>query len=117
MSTPGRASRLGRARAAVAAVKAESLSHPVGSLLMESRGSRGRELEQGAVDRFGVRPADIVRAAVDADEADVGDQVGQLVGRRGDRQDPVVRAVDDECGHVDLREIVAEVGEPGVDDT
>jgi signal transduction histidine kinase len=73
------------------------------------------ELKQRAIDLFGVRPADVVGAAVDADEADVGDQVGEPVGGRGDRQDPVLRAVDDERGYVDLRGIVAEVGEPGVD--
>jgi hypothetical protein len=73
------------------------------------------ELEQRGVDELGVRPADVVRAAVDADDVDVRDELGQPVGGRGDRQDPVLRAVDHQGRHVDLREIVAEVGQPAVD--
>jgi hypothetical protein len=52
-------------------------------------------------------------AAFDAEDANVRDQVRHTVGGRGYRQDPALGAVDDEDAHIDLGEIVAEVGEPG----
>jgi hypothetical protein len=51
------------------------------------------EFAQRGVDLFGVGPADVVGSALDPDEPDIGDQGGQPVGRRADRQDPVLGAV------------------------
>ena len=76
---------------------------------------RGDELEESAVDLLGVRPGDVVRAALDGDERAIGDQRRQPRGGRVEREDPVLGAVHDEHGDVDLRQVSAEVGQPGVD--
>src|SRR5580692_6086407 len=78
-------------------------------------GSAAKEVEQGGVDLVGMRPGDGVRAALDHDQADVFDQVRQAGGGLVQRQHLVRVSVDDEDGHVDLGQVVAEVGGPGAD--
>src|SRR5436305_15210464 len=41
--------------------------------------------------------------------------VGQALRGGFDRQDPLLAAVHDQHGHVDLRQVCAEVSQPGVD--
>jgi hypothetical protein len=56
-----------------------------------------------------------VRAALHRHEREVVDQRRQALCGRLERQDPVFGAVDDQHRHVDLRQVVAEVGQPRVD--
>ena len=78
-------------------------------------GSLVEESEQRLVDLVGVRPADVVRAALDRDQLQVVDQCRQPLRGRLEGQDPIFRAVNDQRGHIDLRQVIAEVGQPGVD--
>ena len=54
-----------------------------------------------------------MRAAFDHDQLDVADQAGQLFAGFLQGQDLVGVALDDQDGHVDLGQVVAEVGGPG----
>jgi hypothetical protein len=56
-----------------------------------------------------------VRPALDRDHAHVVDQVLEPRGGRREGEDAVLRAVDDERGHVDLRDVGPEVRQPAVD--
>jgi hypothetical protein len=53
------------------------------------------EAEQGRIDLIGVGPGDAVRAALDDDKVDVGDQPGQPLTGLVERQHPVRVALDD----------------------
>ena len=70
------------------------------------------EFEQGLVHVLGVSPPDIVWSALDLDELNVADQVGQPSSRGIDRQDAVLGALDDEQRYVDLRQVGAKVRQP-----
>jgi len=85
------------------------------SLSGRRRDVRSDEFQESRVDLVRMGPADVVRASLDGDEGHVGDQVGQAGGRRLEREDPVLDAVDDEDRDVDLRQVGPEVGEPRVD--
>jgi hypothetical protein len=65
----------------------------------------------------GVRPADVVRAVGDLDDGEVRDQllIPEPGGGRLEREDAVGGPVDDQRGHVDLGQIVPEVGQPRID--
>ena len=54
-------------------------------------------------------------AALDGDELEVLDQPGQPFCRGGIGQDPVLGAVYHQGRDVVLRQVVAEIGEPGID--
>src|ERR1700722_17489339 len=73
------------------------------------------KMEQCRVDLFGVGPADVVWTALDRNKRAVGNQ--RRKPRRGhlERKDAIVGAVQDEHGNVDVRQVGAEVGQPGVD--
>src|SRR5205807_9943962 len=73
------------------------------------------EREQRGVDLLGVGPADVVRAALNRDERAVRNQRWQPGRGRLERQDPVLSAVHDEHGYVDLGDVGAEVGQPRAD--
>src|SRR5260221_4606842 len=62
-----------------------------------------------------MRPSDVVWSALDRDERAIGNQRRKPRGRRHERKEAVLRAVHDEYGDVDLREISPEVGQPGID--
>src|SRR5438093_205617 len=68
------------------------------------------EPEQRAVDLVGVRPADVVRATLHGDDRHVRDEFAEPSGGGLERQDAVLRAVEDQRRDVDLRQVVAEVG-------
>lgn len=72
------------------------------------------EGEQGFVDLFGVGPSDVVWAALDRDEGAVGDQRRKSCCGRFEWKEAVVGAVHDEHGYIDLGQVGAEVGPPGV---
>src|SRR6185312_3042824 len=78
------------------------------SLLTEER-------EQRSVDFLGMRPADVVRTALDRDKSAIGNQRRKPRRGRVERKNAVVGAVHDEYRDVDLRQISAEVGQPGID--
>jgi hypothetical protein len=85
--------------------------HRMGWPLSCRRGS-----QQRPVDLVGVRPADVVRATLDRHDRHVCDQFAEPCGGRLERQDPVVRAVECQGRDVDLRQVLAEVGQPRVYD-
>jgi hypothetical protein len=62
-----------------------------------------------------MRPADVVRAALDRDELEVCDEPGQPRVCRLVGQDAVFGAVDDQRRRVDLRQVAMEVRQPRVD--
>lgn len=89
---------------------------------MSGRGScRGtfaaEEIKQCRIDFLGVGPPDVVGAVLDLNHGEIGDQL--LVPESGggglEWQDPVGGAVDYERWDVDLGEVAAEVGQPGID--
>src|SRR5580693_1188376 len=96
--------RIGGAAAGPAWAKARPRRHEMGSAAQEA--------EQGGVDLVGVGPGDGVRAALDHDEVRVLDQARQAAGGLVQGQDLVGIAVDDQHGHVDLRQVVTEVSGP-----
>src|SRR5207302_635436 len=73
----------------------------------------GEEFEEGLVDLFGVRPADVVWSALDLDELDVAHEAGETPAGGVDGEDAVLGALDHEQGNVDLRQVGAEVRQPG----
>ena len=71
------------------------------------------EAQQCIVDLVAVRPGDRVRPAFDHNEKELArHQAGQTLAGVRERQDPVGVAVDDQHRHVDLGEVLAEVGLP-----
>src|SRR2546428_4004445 len=85
------------------------------SLVMTADSSLlAEEGEQRLVDLVGMGPGDVVRAAVDPYQPDVLDQVGEAVRGGVDGQDTVLGTVHDQHRYVDLGQVTAEVGLPGV---
>jgi hypothetical protein len=73
------------------------------------------ESKESLVDLVVVGPPDVVRPVVDAYQAQVLDERREAVGGGIDGQDPVLGSVYHEHRYVDVGQVVAEVGQPGVD--
>ena len=89
-----------------------------GRLLLPGRSRellRPEERQQLPVDLFSMGPRQAVRPALDHREAATLDGLRRTLSASRERNNPVGVAVDDQCGHVDAREIPSEVGQPGRD--
>ena len=87
----------------------------LGNTLLAGDGRLAQEAQQFRVDVFRVRPRDAVRTVLHDQQARPFDELGGAQSRCRYGKDAVGIPLDDQRGHINVRQVLAEVFVPGCD--